>query len=54
MSNACGILHLIPVQLGDTDARATVSAAAIEAAAGIRTLEDIKKEGGGAVKPLGH
>jgi hypothetical protein len=30
------------------------NAAAVEAGNGVRTLEDIQKEGGGAIRPLGH
>src|SRR5258705_8002211 len=55
MKSAHGVLHLIPVPLGDADARATVSAAALEAAAGLDYfLVENEKSARRFLKSTGH
>ena len=55
MNSARGVLHLIPVPLGDADARATVSAAALQAAAGLDYfLVENEKSARRFIKNIGH
>ncbi len=50
-----GVLHLIPVTLGDTDPRATLSATALEAAAGLDYfLVENEKSARRFIKNIGH
>ena len=55
MNTVRGVLHLIPVTLGDTDARATLSATALEAAAGLDYfLVENEKTARRFIKNIGH
>jgi 16S rRNA (cytidine1402-2'-O)-methyltransferase len=55
MSKTRGTLHLIPVTLGDADARATLSAAALEAAAALDYfIVENEKSARHFVKSIGH
>ena len=55
MNTVRGVLHLIPVTLGDTDARATLSATALEAAAGLDYfLVENEKSARRFIKNIGH
>ena len=55
MSDVAGELHLIPVTLGDTDARSTLSTAALEAAAGLEYfIVENEKSARHFLKNIGH
>ena len=55
MNTVRGVLHLIPVTLGDTDARATLSGAALEAAASLDYfMVENEKSARRFIKNIGH
>jgi 16S rRNA (cytidine1402-2'-O)-methyltransferase len=55
MNTVRGALHLIPVTLGDTDARATLSATALDAAAGLDYfIVENEKSARRFLKNIGH
>lgn len=55
MSDVAGELHLIPVTLGDTDARSTLSTAALDAAAGLEYfIVENEKSARHFLKNIGH